>query len=94
MANQTANEKDLPRLLAECASDPCCNEVLKFLRQHPRTRFSQVAIVRTLNSNRLYVERALTYLTDSGLVKSYLEKSGPFYSLEVVLEDRQKKDKK
>jgi hypothetical protein len=52
------------------------------LRRHPRTRFSQLAIVRTLNSNRLYIERALARLTANGVIKKYLENNIPFYSLE------------
>lgn len=83
MANQTANEGTLPQPLGDYASDPCCREVLEFLRRHPRTRFSQLTIVHTLNSNRLYIERALACLTANGVIKRYLENNVPFYSLEV-----------
>jgi hypothetical protein len=67
---------------SEYDSDPCCKEVLEFLGRHPRTRFSELTIVHTLNSNRLYVERALAYLTAKGVIKSYLENDVPLYSLE------------
>jgi hypothetical protein len=82
MTAQIANEGNLPQPFGEYDSDPCCQEVLEFLRRHPRTRFSQLAIVRNLNSNRLYIERALACLTASGVIKSYLENNVPFYSLE------------
>lgn len=81
MTTQITIEGKLPQSLSEYASDPCCQEVLEFLRRHPRTRFSQLAIVYTLNCHRLYTERALGYLTASGLIKSYLENNVPFYSL-------------
>jgi hypothetical protein len=82
MIAQIANEGNLPRPFDEYGSDPCCQEVLDFLRRHPRTRFSQLAIVRNLHSNRLYIERALSCLTASGVIKNYLENNVPFYSLE------------
>jgi hypothetical protein len=83
MTTQIAIEGKLPQSLSEYASDPCCQEVLEFLRQHPRTRFSQLVIVYALNSNRLYIERALSYLTDSGMIRRYLKNNVPFYSLSV-----------
>jgi hypothetical protein len=82
MTTQIAEGVSLTHPLDEYGSDPCCQEVLEFLRRHPRTRFSQLAIVRNLNSNRLYIERALACLTASGVIKNYLENNVPFYSLE------------
>jgi len=82
MTIQFTNEGNLPQPPDRYDSDPCCQEVLEFLRRHPRTRFSQLAIVRTLNSNRLYIERALARLTASGVIKKYLENNIPFYSLD------------
>ncbi len=77
------NEGNLPQPpLDEYDSDPYCQQVLEFLRRHPRTRFSQLAIVRTLNGNRPYIERALARLTASGAIKNYRENNVPFYSLE------------
>jgi hypothetical protein len=88
MTAKIANEPNFLHQRDEYNSDPCCQEVLEFLRRHPRTRFSQLAIVHTLNRNRFYIERALTYLTASGVIKNCLLNNVTFYSLEAVLADR------
>ena len=54
---------------------------MEFLKRHPRARFSRLAIVYALNCHRLYTERALSYLTASGVIKGYLKNNVPFYSL-------------
>jgi hypothetical protein len=76
-----AIEEKFSQLLSEYANDPYCREVLVFLRRHPYTRFSRLAIVHALNSHRLYIEQALNHLTNSGVIRSYLENNVPFYSL-------------
>jgi hypothetical protein len=79
--SQVAIEEKLPQPLGEYASDPCCQEVLEFLKRHPRTRFSRQAIVYALSCHRLYTEKALGQLTDSGVIRRYLKNDVPFYSL-------------
>lgn len=79
--SQIAIEERLIQLLGEYASDPSCQEVLVFLRRHPHARFSRLAIVHALNGNRLCTERALNRLTNSGVIRSYIENNVPFYSL-------------
>jgi len=81
MTTQITIEGKLPQSLSEYASDPCCQEVLEFLKRHPRTRFSQQAIVYTLSCHRWYTEKALGQLTDSGVIRRYLKNDVPFYSL-------------
>jgi hypothetical protein len=80
-ATRIAIEEKISQLPSEYANDLYCQEVLIFLRRHPYTRFSQLAIVHALNSHRLYVEQALNHLTNSGVIRSYLKNNVPFYSL-------------
>ena len=79
--SQIANDDNQAHPLGEHASDPCCQKVLEFLRRHPRTQFSGLAIVYALSCHRLYTEKALSYLTDSRLIRRYLKNNVPFYSL-------------
>jgi hypothetical protein len=79
--SQVAIKEKLSQSLGEYATDPCCQEVLVFLRRHPHTRFSRLAIVHASNSRRLYVEQALSHLTNSGVIRRHLENNVPFYSL-------------
>ena len=79
--SQIRIEEKLSQLPREYANDPCCREVLVFLRRHPHTRFSRLAIVHALNGHRLYVEQALNHLTDSGVIRRYLKNNVPLYSL-------------
>jgi hypothetical protein len=51
------------------------------LKRHPRTQFSGLAIVYALSCHRLYTEKALSYLADSGMIRRYLKNNVPFYSL-------------
>lgn len=76
-----AIEEKLSQLPSEYANDPYCREVLVFLRRHPYTRFSRLAIVHALNGHRLCVEQALSHLTNSGVIRRYLENNVPLYSL-------------
>jgi hypothetical protein len=80
-ATRIAIEEKISQLPSEYANDPYCRKVLVFLRRHPYTRFSRLAIVHALNSHRLYIEQALNHLTNSGVIRSYLENNVPFYSL-------------
>jgi N-glycosylase/DNA lyase len=79
--SQIAIKGKLNQSLSEYADAPCCQEVLEFLKRHPHTQFSRLAIVHALNSHRLCTERALSYLTDSGVIRKYLKNNVPFYSL-------------
>ena len=73
--------EEKPGQLLECANDPCCQEVMEFLKRHPRARFSRLAIVYALNCHRLYTERALSYLADARMIRQHLRNNAPFYSL-------------
>jgi hypothetical protein len=77
-----AREK-LHEVIGEYADDQYCREVILFLGQHPRTRFSRLAIVHALNGYKWCTERALNRLTNDGVVKRYNENGVPLYSLGV-----------
>ena len=79
--SRVAIEEKISQLLREYADDPSCQEVLVFLRQHPHARFSRLAIVHALNGNKLCTERALSRLTNSGVIRRYFENNVPLYSL-------------
>ena len=81
--SQIAVNDRLHELIKEYADDQCCQEVLRFLGRHPHTRFSRLTIVHALNGYRWGTERALSQLTDAGLVKRYAENGITLYSLSV-----------
>jgi hypothetical protein len=81
MSTQIATEGKPIQSASDYTSDPCCQEVLAFLKRHPHTHFSQLAIVHTLNSHRLSTERALSQLTASGAIIQYRRNNVLFYSL-------------
>jgi hypothetical protein len=78
-----ATREKLPEVIGEYADDQYCREVILFLRQHPHTRFSRLAIVHALNGYKWYTEQALNRLTDDGMVKRYNENGVSLYSLGV-----------
>jgi hypothetical protein len=78
-----ASGEKLHEVIEEYADDQLCREVVLFLEQHPRTRFSRLAIVHALNGYKWCTEQALNRLTDDGVVKRYNENGVPLYSLGV-----------
>jgi len=56
-------------------------EVLLFLGQHPRARFSLRTIVHALNSNQWCIEQTLESLTAEGAVRTGSENGLTLYSL-------------
>jgi N-glycosylase/DNA lyase len=66
----------------EYSGDQYCREVIRFLKQHPRTRFSRLAIVHALSSYKWCIEQALNRLTAEGVVQRYSENGISLYSLE------------
>jgi hypothetical protein len=59
----------------------CLLELLRFLGRHPLACFSQLAIVRALDSNKQYVERALRHLINKGVVSVKVEYNEARYIL-------------
>jgi len=59
----------------------CLLELLRFWGRHPCTRFSQLVIIHALDSRRPYVERALRYLINMGVVRTHIDNNLPVYSL-------------
>ena len=76
-------EEKTRRLIKEYAGDPHCVELLLFLARHPRAKFSRLAIFHALNGTTLYKEQALSRLTNSGVLRTYVENGVPLYSLAV-----------
>ncbi len=56
-------------------------ELLRFLGKHPYTRFSRAAIVNALRQQGVFVERALKYLVETGLITVEAENNINLYSL-------------
>jgi hypothetical protein len=81
ITSQIAIDDNQSHPLGKHAGAPCCQKVLEFLRQHPRTQFSGLAMVYALRCHRLYTEKALSCFTDNGLIRRYLKNNIPFYSL-------------
>jgi hypothetical protein len=72
----------LSQFIRDYAGDQyCLVELLRFLGQHPNTRFSRLVIIHALNSRRLYTEKALKHLVSSGVVRNSVENNVPLYSL-------------
>ena len=78
---EIAVDTKLCTFIEEYADDPYCWEIFLFLAKHPRTRFSQQAIVRALNTRTVYIERALSRLIHDGVVTRYIENQASFYLL-------------
>jgi hypothetical protein len=77
-----ALQEKLSQFIKEYTGDQyCLVELLRFLGQHPNTRFSRLVIVHALNSRRLYTEKTLKHLVSSGVVRTSVENNVPLYSL-------------
>lgn len=61
--------------------DPHCLELLEFLNEHPRTRFSRLVLVHAMNGKIPVVERALKRLVKDGLITLHSDKIVPLYSI-------------
>lgn len=84
MATAQATEREyLCKLIDEYSANPYCLELIQFFGWHPNTRFSGLAVLHALSvsGERRYIELALKYLIDKGVVKTYSENSTPFYFL-------------
>jgi hypothetical protein len=67
----------------EYVEDHYCLKLLQFFGAHPYAKFSKLAIVHALNASgeRLYIEKALNYLTDRGAIIASASNSSVLYSL-------------
>src|SRR4030042_6203580 len=67
----------------EYVDDHYCLKLLQFFGTHPYTTFSKLAIVHALNASgeRLYIERALDYLTGRGAINKAADNGTVLYSL-------------
>ena len=81
MVTQEIATDNLVQFTKKYDSDPCSLELLLFLRRHPYTRFSHLAIVHALDACKFDVERAIIHLEEKGLLKSHTESGVSFYSL-------------
>jgi len=83
IVSEIAIAEKLYQFTKEYADGHCCLELLRFFGGHPRTRFSQLAVVHALdvNGRRLYIEKVLRHLIDKGVIKTYTENNVRLYSL-------------
>lgn len=60
-----------------------CLELLRFFGRHPRTQFSEPAVVNALNSTRgkLNIKKALKQLVDKGVVRISVDNNVSLYSI-------------
>ena len=79
--SKVAIERELYQSLRQYVDDRFCLDILLFLGAHPHTRFSLLAIVHALGTQRLYVEHALRHLIDKGVVREYADSNPSYYSL-------------
>jgi len=73
----------IQQFIHDYGDDHCCIEILRFFGGYQDTRFSQLAIVHGLDAanRRLYVERALMPLIDSGVIGTAAENGACLYYL-------------
>ena len=82
ITSEIALPEELTQFIREYTGDQyCLVELLRFLGQHPNTRFSRLVIIHALNSRRLYTEKALKHLVSNGVVRTCVENNVPLYSL-------------
>jgi len=81
IVSKIAIKGKLRGLIEEHADDQYCQEILLFLGRHPYTRFSRLTIIHALNGYKWCTEQALKRLTNTGLVKRYVENDVTLYSL-------------
>jgi len=82
ITSEIALPEKLSQFIREYAGDQyCLVELLRFLGQHPNTRFSRLVIVHALSSQKLYTEKALQHLVSNGVVRTYVENNATLYSL-------------
>ena len=75
--------EDLYKFAREYVEDHYCIKLLQFFGTHPYATFSKLAIVHALNASgeRLYIERALDFLTEKGAIKISVNNGFALYSL-------------
>ncbi len=79
---EMATDGKLFKFIKDYGDDQVCLlELLLFMGRHPATRFSRLAIEQALKSRKVYVEKALTYLVNKGVISRHNDRSVPVYSL-------------
>ena len=75
--------EELCQFVKRYVDDYYCLELLRFFGGYPHARFSELAVVHALNSNRgkLHTKRALKQLVDKGVVRISIDNNIPLYSL-------------
>ncbi len=60
-----------------------CLELLRFFGGYPQAKFSELAVVHGLNSERgtSYIKRAIRHLVDKGVVRMSVNNNIPLYSM-------------
>ena len=81
MAVQTIYEEKLWQFIKEYNEDQCSLELLHFWSRHPKTRFSQRAIMHTLKMHKYEADKALSRLSEKGILVKNAEKGVTIYSL-------------
>ncbi len=80
---ENTSRQSLSQIIKNHECDHYCAELLRFFGAHPNTRFSKLAVVHALSENgsKLNIERALTDLTNKGVVKTYTQNKIHLYAL-------------
>jgi len=75
--------EELCQFVKRYVDDHYCLELLRFFGGFPHARFSGLAVVHALNSDRgkLHTERALKQLVDKGVVRMSIDNNISLYSL-------------
>lgn len=75
--------ENLYQFAREYVEDHYCLKLLQFFGTHPYATFSKLAIVHALNASgeRLYIERALDFLTAKEAIKTSVSNGFALYSL-------------
>lgn len=75
--------EELCQFVNRYVDDHYCLELLRFFGGYPHARFSELAVVHALNSNRgkLHTKKALKQLVDKGVVRISIDNNIPLYSL-------------
>ena len=79
----TPQQEIASKYIKEYANNPYCLELIQFFGGHPGARFSSLSILHALcvSGEKLYMEQALSFLVDKGVVRTYIENNTPLYYL-------------
>lgn len=61
--------------------DRCARELLMFLGRHPHARFTRLILISAFDAPKLDIDKALTTLTNRGLIKTCQENTVSLYWL-------------